>query len=80
MEKWWEEEGYLRPRYPITPYVNIGGPVSTNSIWLPQEGTQINRSAILTNALLQLWKQIYKLVGTSGFEITASQQTMDGQN
>ncbi|XP_031570096.1 peroxisomal carnitine O-octanoyltransferase-like isoform X2 [Actinia tenebrosa] len=60
LEKWWEEEGYLRPRYPITPYVNIGGPVSSFSMWPPLEGTQIKRSAILTNGVLHIWQQIYK--------------------
>ena len=60
LEKWWENVGYLMPRSPVAPYINIAGPISISDIWPPEEGTQLKRAAIFTYCLLQVWKVLYR--------------------
>ena len=61
LERWWEEETYLKPRYPIAPMINVSGPVMLcEDIWPALKGTQINRAAIMLYYLLNEWKLLYR--------------------
>ncbi|CAB4026922.1 peroxisomal carnitine O-octanoyltransferase-like, partial [Paramuricea clavata] len=78
LEKWWEEVGYLKSRYPIAPFINVSGPVLLyEDIWPALEGTQINRTAIMLYYLLNEWKLLYRqefpVDGKDGTPLSMSQ-------
>ncbi|XP_048580178.1 peroxisomal carnitine O-octanoyltransferase isoform X3 [Nematostella vectensis] len=61
LSQWWEEEAYLRPRSPVAPLVNIGGPfMMQEDVWPPAEGTLLKRAAFVIFALLDTWQKIYR--------------------
>ncbi|XP_028393021.1 peroxisomal carnitine O-octanoyltransferase-like [Dendronephthya gigantea] len=78
LEKWWEEEAYLKPRYPIAPLINVSGPMMLyEDIWPALKGTQIKRTAITLHFLLNEWKLLYNqefpIDGKDGTPLSMSQ-------
>jgi len=56
---WWEDFAYLEGRYPSAPFVNFGGPGPyMHHCYPPQEGTQIERGAMILYYSLRFWKLI----------------------
>ena len=78
LETWWEDVAYLSSRSPSAPTINIGGPLPITDIWPAQEGTQINRAALMVHATLQNWQRLYRLVNkyTSTLNTAFQQSTI----
>ncbi|XP_074652044.1 peroxisomal carnitine O-octanoyltransferase-like isoform X2 [Tubulanus polymorphus] len=61
LAKWWDDAAYLSSREPVVPVLNIAGPSPMHDhYWHPEEGTQIERAALLVYYATKFWQTLHR--------------------